>query len=119
MGKSQSSYHINANRLLKTIGVRVLNELDVMLRTSQPYMNYLDYYNNRFDLRNRNTGNISSYFFREDNQITFFGKLFGANVQEAIAMIIALRTLENDVKTVCYPVFDTKQKVCLLPMLIC
>ena len=110
MHNSNTPYHINTNRLLKTLGITILNERNVMSKVAVPYSNYRDYYNTRFNLRERNVSNNSSYFFEEDDKISFYGKLFGANVQESIVMVVALRKLSGDKRIVYYPVLDNESR---------
>lgn len=92
-------YHIFINRITKTLGAKLLNELDIFHITSEPYEHFSDMTEERDTLRGANRSNISSYFLEEKDFVAVYGKSFGANGKEAVTLCHAVRKVtEKPVK---------------------
>jgi len=80
--KAKSSFHIDAYRTVKTLGINIINEKDLQMGDILPYKSFYEWKNAKTQRQERNTSNKSSYAIEENNVIIVYGKLFGANGKE-------------------------------------
>lgn len=92
-------------RCFLTIGISILNLED--LPNIVPFTSYEDVKSYRNQTSVRNSHNRSTYFTDDNNQISIYGKTFGANAMESF--IFALTILKIvDRPVVFYPVLDNE-----------
>lgn len=91
MGNNLTSYHIFIYRLLKTIGVKFLNEkVGLSGHIFSGFNNTRDLIDKRNNNRGKNSANQSSYITDEGSHYHIYGKTFGANQKETTLLCMAL-----------------------------
>lgn len=107
-------FAIFSYKLLLTGGIKILN-LD-KVRTSDnatlfdyttPFTDYKQMRTYRLSLSQRNSGNNSTTFEENDNEISVYGKSYGANGRETTAICLALSKLVKDKNIKLYNVNET------------
>ena len=90
-GNFETPYFIFMYRLMKTAGVKFLNEELFLTRTITPFTDASDIVANKERIRSRNRANKSTYVTRGSrNQLQIFGKTYGANKYETTILCVAL-----------------------------
>ncbi len=99
-GQNHPPYVIFAYKVLLTIGINILN-LDRVVPSDRvdyldhrtPFIDFKQMRKARIDLQQRNSGNTSTLFEETDNEISVYGKTYGANGRETTAICLALKNL--------------------------
>lgn len=98
--KNHPSYVIFAYKVLLTIGIKILNLYNVVPSESvdfldhrTPFIDFKQMRKARIELQQRNSGNTSTLFEETNNEISVYGKTYGANGRETTAICLALRKL--------------------------
>lgn len=100
-----SAYQKFIYRCCKTLGVKLLNVATVYL----PFASCKELKDARTQVSSRNTGNKSSYFSDNGDDIELFAKCYGANGKESVFMAMVVRQL-TDKQIIIYQVEDHGQK---------
>lgn len=93
-------------RCFKTLNIKILNESELNLDNLNKFSNYYDFKHSRAKTSARNRGNKSTFFSNDENQISIYGKTFGANSMESFIFALVLKKLVSDRPIVFYPVVD-------------
>ncbi len=93
-------------RCFMTLGIDVINVEKLQLEDISPFTSYEDLRQYRLKTSGRNTHNNSSYFSDDDDQLSFYGKTFGANGMESFVLCLTLSRL-TDRPIEFYPVLDS------------
>lgn len=100
-------------RCFITIGIKILNWESLGLNGLVPFTSYEELKNSRSELSDRNSHNQPTYFIDESEsgreQISLYGKTFGANAMESFIFAITLSKI-CDKPIVFYPVVDNDSK---------
>lgn len=112
----RTPYHIETNKMMKTLGFNILNESIVFAKISQPYNNFDEFYSTKFIQRGYNSSNNSTYFFDSNDHVALYGKLFGANGMESVILALVCKKLVGNKPVVYYPVLDNGAKRVTLPL---
>ena len=101
-------------KLLLTGGIKILNldkvrvsENAILYDYTTPFTDYKQMRTYRLNLSGRNTGNNSTIFEENDNEISVYGKSYGANGRETTAICLALSKLVKDKKIRLYNINET------------
>lgn len=101
---ARNEYQQSNYRIIKTLGIKILNEKELGISIT-PYVSIQDWKLKRKDLEKSN--NNSSYIMEESDNWLFFGKTFGANAKESVALACAMASIsEKSIKL--YPVMDNE-----------
>jgi hypothetical protein len=99
-GQAHPPYVIFSYKVLLTIGIKILNLSKVVPSNSvsfldhrTPFIDYKQMRKARLELQSRNSGNISTLFEETENEISVYGKTYGANGRETTAICLALKKL--------------------------
>lgn len=93
-GNIETAYFIFMYRLMKTVGTIFLNEQLYLSQEYQPFNTITDIVNSKDLIRQRNTGNASTYLALDDNNmLQIFGKTYGANKYETILLALAIKNI--------------------------
>ena len=106
-GNDRTNYIKMFYRCFATIGVRLLNLEGVS--GIVPFNSYEDLKSYRNQTSGRNTRNRSTYFTDDGNQISIYGKTFGANAMESFILSLTIKKIA-DKPVVFYPVVDNESK---------
>jgi HNH endonuclease len=91
-GNIETKYFVFMYRLMKTVGVKFLNEADHLDEVIKSFSSAGDIIVQREANRSRNRANESTYVtLGEDNVLEIYGKTYGANKYETTLLTIALR----------------------------
>lgn len=101
-----TDYHINVERMIKTIGIEVINESEVFLNPVTPYTRFSDFRTYRVESRRRRRNNASTYIINNGDTVSIYGKLYGANKMEAALLALVTKELLNEEEIIFYPVKD-------------
>lgn len=95
-GNNATDYLSFSYRLMKTIGIKFLNP-DKGLGNEEPskYLTVKDLILSRNDLRQRNSGNKSTYITDEGDCYHIYGKTFGANQKETTMFCLAVLAITD------------------------
>ncbi len=101
-------------RCFLTMGIKILNEDELGLADITPFESYDDLKSYRNKTSERNTHNQQTYFVDESNdrginQISIYGKTFGANAMESFILALTLVAISDKV-IVFYQVVDNGSK---------
>lgn len=94
-------------RCFATIGIRTLNLQGVT--GIVPFTSYEDLKSYRNQTSGRNTHNRSTYFTDDENQVSIYGKTFGANAMESFIFGLTIQQIV-DKRVVFYPVVDNESE---------
>lgn len=94
-------------RCFTTIGIRMLNLQGVS--GILPFNSYEDLKSYRNLTSGRNAHNRSTYFSDDENQVSIYGKTFGANAMESFIFGLTIRRIVEK-KVVFYPVVDNESE---------
>lgn len=107
--KDKNNYKANYNqlfyRIFLTIGVSILNIDELKINSLTPFINYDDLKRYRKITSERNSNNNSTYFLEDENQVSIYGKTFGANAMESFLIALTLSKIVTK-PIVFYPVVD-------------
>lgn len=106
-GNDRTDYIKMFYRCFATIGIRVLNLQGVS--GIVPFNSYEDLKSYRNQTSGRNAHNRSTYFTDDDNQVSIYGKTFGANAMESFIFALTIRRIV-DKQVVFYPVVDNESE---------
>lgn len=95
-GTYQSAYYRFMYRLLRTVGVRFLNEDDYLDGRVTPFVSVEDMLRARDDNRGRNRSNNSTYMTLTKESIQIFAKVYGANKYESELFALASQQLSKN-----------------------
>ena len=95
-GAYQSAYYRFMYRLLRTVGVRFLNEDDYLDGRVTPFVSVEDMLRARDDNRGRNRSNNSTYMTLTKESIQIFAKVYGANKYESELFALASQQLSKN-----------------------
>lgn len=99
VSKEHPPYTIFSYKLLLTGNIKILNinEVKPSERTDYdfrtPFYDFKQMRKFRLDLQSRNSGNSSTLFEETDDEISVYGKTYGANGRETTAICLALKNL--------------------------
>ncbi|MDR1542974.1 MAG: HNH endonuclease [Prevotellaceae bacterium] len=109
--KDKKNYKANYNklfyRIFLTIGVNILNLNDLQIEGIAAFSTYEDIKRYRKVTSERNSHNNSTYFSDDENQISIFGKTFGANAMESFLFALTISKIVSK-PIVFYPVIDNE-----------
>lgn len=80
--KATTPFIIDTYRSAKTLKIDIINEKDLGVKII-PYLAFKDWKNAKNDRQEYNRANNSSYAMEDENGITVYGKLYGANGKES------------------------------------
>ena len=108
------AYTIFAYKVLLTSKIKILN-LDKVIPSDNamfmdhrtPFYNLKQMRNCRLNLQQRNSGNNSTLFEENEEDISVYGKTYGANGRETTAICLAISNLIKDKKIKLYNVNET------------
>lgn len=90
-GSWETPYFIFMYRLMQTANVNFLNSSDYLTNPIHPFLTPEDIILHKDQMRNRNSGNRSTYLTRGPrNQLQIFGKTYGANKYETTILCLAI-----------------------------
>lgn len=95
-GTYQSAYYRFMYRLLRTVGVRFLNEDDYLDGRVMPFASVEDLLRARDDNRGRNRSNNSTYMTLTKDTVQIFAKVYGANKYESELFALASQQLSKN-----------------------
>lgn len=95
-GAYQSAYYRFMYRLLRTVGVRFLNEDDYLDNRVMPFASVEDLLRARDDNRGRNRSNNSTYMTLTKESVQIFAKVYGANKYESELFALASQQLSKN-----------------------
>lgn len=104
-GNDRTDYIKMFYRCFATLGIRILN-LDGIAAPA-PFSTYDDVSNYRKKTSLRNSKNRSTYFTDDDDQISIYGKTFGANAMESFIFGLTIQKIAPK-PVIFYPVVDNK-----------
>lgn len=94
-------YTVFAYKVLLTAGIKILN-IDKVIPSDKtnydyrtPFLDFKQMRKFRLDLQQRNSGNSSTLFEETEEEISVYGKSYGANGRETTAICLALKKLVN------------------------
>lgn len=95
-GNNETNYMIFFYRIMKTAGIRFINA-DYGLEHTHlvKYCSVKDMINARNNLREKNSGNQSTYITDEGNYYHIYGKTFGANQKETTLLCFAISSITD------------------------
>lgn len=108
--KDKNSYSKFIYRCLKTLDMDIINEENLHLDGINVFVDYYDFKRFRTENQSRNSGNNSTFFSDDDNQISIFGKTFGANQEESFVFALVLNKLVKSKPIIFYPVVDNDSR---------
>lgn len=110
-------FAIFSYKLLLTGGIKILNldrvrssENAILLDHTTPFTDYKQMRTYRLSLSRRNSSNNSTTFEENDNEISVYGKSYGANGRETTAICLALSKLVKDKNIKLYNVNETDRR---------
>lgn len=89
-GNDRTPYIKLFYRCFKNLGINIINFDQVGISNITSFTNYEEFRIERNNNRDRNTGNESTYFEENENDITIYGKTDGTNVNESFILALAL-----------------------------
>lgn len=92
-------------RCFLTIGINILNLNELGISGIIPFKNYEDLKKYRNNTSERNIHNKQTYFTDDNEQISLYGKTFGANVMESFIFALTLKSIVKK-PVLFYPVLD-------------
>lgn len=95
-------------RIMKTLGVNILNECELKNPDIQPYNTISDFLRTRSSMAKAN--NQPTYVIDEGDSYTVFGKTFGANERESVLITCMLRSLNPYKSITIFPVRDNEHE---------
>lgn len=96
-------------RCFLTIGIKILNLEQLGISGMHPFTNYDDLKSYRNKTSERNVHNRQTYFIDDGDQISLYGKTFGANAMESFIFGLTLQKVAEK-NVVFYEVVDNKSK---------
>lgn len=96
-------------RCFLTIGIDILNIDQLGVSGIIPFVNYEDLKNYRSKTSGRNAHNRQTYFTDDDEQISLYGKTFGANAMESFIFALTIKEIVKK-PVVFYPVLDNESE---------
>lgn len=100
-------YHLFTNRLIKTIGGHILNEVDAFNRQVVEGFKSFEEFQHARDEQRSGSSNSSSYVTRDiSGRIEIFGKTYGANMQETVILVASVVKLVQNTPIYLFPVVD-------------
>lgn len=106
-GNDRTDYIKMFYRCFLTIGINILNLNQLGLSDIVPFQAYSDLKAYRDITSGRNLHNRQTYFTDDDEQISLYGKTFGANAMESFIFGLTLSKVTHK-KLVFYPVKDNQ-----------
>ena len=95
-GRWETPYFLFMYRLMLTAKVNFLNSTEYLTSPIIPFNTPEDIILNKDHMRNRNSGNRSTYLTRGPrNQLQIFGKTYGANKYETTILCLAISVIAN------------------------
>jgi hypothetical protein len=89
-GNIQTSYFIFMYRLMATVGIEFLNDVEFLSQRIQPFSTITDIINSRDMNRGRNPSNNSTYLTQgSGGEVQIFGKTYGASKYETTLLSVA------------------------------
>lgn len=79
---ASTPYMVDTYKMLKTLGISILNGSNLNIGTIEPYASVRDWKATRTERQNYNPGNNSTYVLESEDSYTVYGKSFGANGKE-------------------------------------
>jgi len=79
---ASTPYMVDTYKMLKTLGISILNEPNLNIGAIEPYTSVRDWKATRTERQNYNPGNNSTYVLENEDSYTVYGKSFGANGKE-------------------------------------
>lgn len=96
VGNYETPYFVFMYRLMKTAKIKFLNEEEYLENPVHPFTTVADIIANKEQIRNKNTGNKSTYITRgSNNELQIFGKTYGANKYETTILCLALSEIST------------------------
>jgi len=92
---AETPYMIDTYRMLKNIGILIINEHNLSAHPIQSYSSVMEWKTAREDRQNYNPGNNSTYVLENENSYTLYGKSFGANGKEASLICCTIAQIAN------------------------
>jgi hypothetical protein len=80
---AETAYMIDTYRMLKNMGIEIINERNLRCSPIKPYMSVREWKTARNERQDYNPGNNSTYVLENEDSYTIYGKSFGANGKEA------------------------------------
>ena len=80
---AETSYMIDTYKMLKNVGLTILNESALRVYPIEPYKSVTEWKTARNERQNYNPGNNSTYVLENEDSYFIYGKSFGANGKEA------------------------------------
>jgi hypothetical protein len=80
---AETAYMIDTYKMLKNIGITILNEDNLSIHPIEPYKSVSEWKTARNERQDYNPGNNSTYVLENEDSYTIYGKSFGANGKEA------------------------------------
>lgn len=96
-------------RCFLTIGINIINLDQLNILTLEPFNSYEDLKSYRDRTSGRNIRNRQIYFTDDDQQVSIYGKTYGANAMESFIFALTIAGI-TDKKIVFYQVIDNKSK---------
>jgi len=96
-------------RCFLTLDIDILNFKQINISNITSFVNYDDFKNYRNETSGRNAHNNQTYFTNDEEQISLYGKTFGANAMESFIFGLVLRKI-SEKNVVFYEVVDNKSK---------
>jgi len=106
-GNDRTDYIKMFYRCFITIGINILNLNDLGITGIVAFNSYEDLKSYRNQTSGRNTHNRSTYFTDDDEQISIYGKTFGANAMESFIFGLTIKKIVEKL-VVFYPVLDNE-----------
>jgi len=106
-GNDRTDYIKMFYRCFITIGINILNLNDLGITGIVAFNSYEDLKSYRNQTSERNTHNRSTYFTDDDEQISIYGKTFGANAMESFIFGLTIKKIVEKL-VVFYPVLDNE-----------
>lgn len=95
-GNNETDYMLFFYRVMKTTGINFINpDFGLEHTILKPYHTVKELINERNSLRNRNSGNKSTYITDEGDYYHIYGKTFGANQKETTLLCFAISAITD------------------------
>lgn len=109
-GNNETNYMLFFYRIMKTIGIIFLNpDFGLEHTILKEFASVKDVINSRNCLRDKNTGNQSTYITDEGNYYHIYGKTFGANQKETTLLCFAISAI-TDKPVKLFQILDNQSK---------